>query len=48
MTVLEYDPHERYGVKMTLLCRSFPTLTDADGIEIAAPAQRSRSGQRIA
>jgi hypothetical protein len=32
MTVLEYDPHERYGAKMTALALSFPTLRDADGV----------------
>ena len=32
MTVLEYDPHERYGAKMTALALSFPTLADADGV----------------
>jgi hypothetical protein len=32
MTVLEYNPHERYGAKMTALALSFPTLADADGV----------------
>ena len=32
MTVLEYDPHERYGAKMAALALSFPTLADADGV----------------
>jgi hypothetical protein len=32
MTVLEYDPHERYGLRMTALALSFPTLANADGV----------------